>query len=154
MLRALILAALLAVVPGAAPGQAVGVLHVKVTLTDAARASMPVPGHALLISDNPATSAPRRVVTAADGTAEVRLRPGNYTVESDRPLAFRGRRYQWMQIVDIVAGRDTTLELTAENAEAAAADPSAPPTEAAPSCRLPIVPMPICQSRSCFCRTD
>src|SRR5258705_12970546 len=100
MLRALILAALFAVVPAAAPGQTVGVLHIKVTLTDAARASMPVPGHALLISDNPATSAPRRVVTAPDGTVDVRLRPGNYTVESDEPVAFGGKGYQWVQTVD------------------------------------------------------
>ena len=76
MLRALTLAALFAVLPGAASGQALGVLHIKVTLTDAARASMPVPRHALLISDNPATSSPRRVVTAPDGTADVRLRSG------------------------------------------------------------------------------
>ena len=81
MLHALALATLFAVLPGVASGQALGVLHIKVTLTDAARALVPVPRHALLISDNPATSTPRRVVTAADGTAEVRLRPGNYTVE-------------------------------------------------------------------------
>jgi hypothetical protein len=47
----------------------------------------------------------------------VRLRPGNYTVESDKPLAFRGRRYQWTQMVDVAAGHDTVLELTAANAE-------------------------------------
>ena len=106
MVRVLILATLFAVVPAAAPGQALGVLHIRVMLTDAARASMPVPGHALLISDNPATSAPRRVVTAPDGTVEVRLRPGNYTVESDEPVAFGGKGYQWAQTVDITAGRD------------------------------------------------
>src|SRR5207245_2294454 len=81
--RALTLAALCAALPGAASGQALGVLHVKVTLTDAARTPVPVPRHALLISDNPATRTPRRVVTAPDGTAVVRLPPGNYTVESD-----------------------------------------------------------------------
>ena len=61
--------------------------------------------------------APRRIVTALDGTADVRLRPGNYTVESDRPVAFQGKAYQWTQIVDIAAGRDAVLELTADNAE-------------------------------------
>jgi len=133
MLRALALAALLAVVPGAAAGQAVGVLHIKITLTDAARASMPVPGHALLISDNPATSAPRRVVTAPDGAVDVRLRPGNYTVESDEPIAFGGRGYQWVQTVDIVAGRDLVLELTAANAEVGAAPAPSVPRENDPS---------------------
>src|SRR6266851_3555114 len=124
MLRALTLAALFAVLPGAASGQVLGVLHVKVTLTDATRASMPVPRHALLISDNPATSSPRRVVTAPDGTADVRLRPGSYTVESDEPVAFDGKGYQWTQTVEITAGRDMVLELTAENAAVGAAPAS------------------------------
>ena len=121
MLRALALATLFAVLPGAASGQALSVLHVKVTLTDAARASMPVPRHALLISDNPATSSPMRVVTAPDGTVDVRLRPGSYTVESDEPVTFDGKGYQWTQTVEITAGRDVVLELTAENAEVGAA---------------------------------
>ena len=121
MLRALTLATLVAVLPGAAAGQVLGVLHIKVTVTDAARASMPVPRHALLISDNPATSSPRRVVTAPDGTADVRLPPGSYTVESDEPVAFDGKGYQWTQTVEIAAGRDVVLELTAENAEIGAA---------------------------------
>ena len=76
-----------------------------------------MPRHALLISDNPASAAPRRIVTALDGTADVRLRPGNYTVESDQPVAFQGKAYQWTQTLDIAAGRDAVLELTADNAE-------------------------------------
>ena len=130
MLRALTLATLFAVLPGAASGQVLGVLHVKVTLTDAARASMPVPRHALLISDNPATSTPRRVVTAPDGTTDVRLPPGNYTVESDEPFTFNGKGYQWTQTLDITAGRDVVLELTAGNAEVG--DAPAPSSSPAP----------------------
>jgi hypothetical protein len=129
MLRALTLAALTAVLPGAASGQLVGVLHVKVTLTDATGASIPVPRHPLLISDNPATSSPRRVVTAPDGTADVRLPPGNYTVESDEPLTFNGKSYQWTQTLDITAGHDVVLALTIDNAEVGAApERSASPT--------------------------
>ena len=78
---------------------------------------MPVPRHALLISDNPTSAPPRRIVTTLDGTADVRLRPGNYTVESDEPLAFQGKAYQWRHTLDIAAGRDATLELTAANAD-------------------------------------
>jgi hypothetical protein len=37
-------------------------------------------------------------------------------VESDQPLAFDGRTYEWSQRIDIVAGRDATLDLTADNA--------------------------------------
>jgi hypothetical protein len=139
MRRALGLVALVAVIQAVASGQTLGVLHIKVTLTDAARASVPVSHHALLISDNPSTTSPRRVVTKDDGTADVRLPPGNYTVESDEPFAFEGKGYQWTETLDVPAGRDVVLELTAKNAEVGAApapvpaavprkdDPSLPP---------------------------
>jgi len=113
----LILAALLAAVPQPASAQTAGVLHIKVTLVDADQTPVPVAGHALLISDNPATSAPRRVVTGADGIIDVRLRPGNYTVESDEPFAFSGKGYEWTQTLDVVATRQTVLDLTLKNAD-------------------------------------
>jgi S1-C subfamily serine protease len=120
--------------------QELSVLHIKVALVDADK-TRPVPHHALLISDNPATAEPRRVVTGVDGTADVRLRPGNYTVESDEPVAFRGKAYQWTQTLDIVAGRDRTLELTTANAEVADASTATrtadAPLEADPSFLLP-----------------
>jgi S1-C subfamily serine protease len=141
MLRTLTVATLLALLPGVIVlGQEPGVLHIKVTLTDTARTSIPVPRHALLISDEPPTSTPRRVVTGPDGTADVRLRPGRYTVESDQPVAFDGKGYQWTQMVDMAAGRDAVLELTAENAEigdAPAASASSAPQENDPSLLLP-----------------
>ena len=130
MRRALILAMLLAVSPRAAAVQAPSVLHIKVVLVDADRKATPVARHALLISDNPATAPPRRIVTALDGTANVQLRPGNYTVESDRPVAFHGKSYQWTQIVDIAAGRDAVLELTADNADVESGPAGATPTTA------------------------
>ena len=43
--------------------------------------------------------------------------PANILSESDEPLVHEGRSYQWMQILDVPAGRDTTLDFTAENAE-------------------------------------
>jgi S1-C subfamily serine protease len=117
MLRAIVLATVLLVIPRPVAGQPLTVLHIKVALLDAERKPIPVPHHALLVSENPASASPRRIVTALDGTVDVRLRPGNYTVESDRPFAFQGKAYQWTQAVDIVAGRDALLELTAGNAE-------------------------------------
>jgi S1-C subfamily serine protease len=117
MLRGLILVATLVAGVLPATGQAVNVLHIKVVLVDADQKATPVARHALLISDNPASAPPRRVVTSMDGVADVRLPPGNYTIESDQPVAFWGKAYQWTQNVDIVAGRDAVLELTADNAE-------------------------------------
>jgi S1-C subfamily serine protease len=117
MRRALFLALLVLDSSRAASGQALSVLHIKVVVVDAERKVTPVPRHALLISDNPASAPPRQIVTGPDGTADVRLRPGNYTVESDRPVVFHGKAYQWTQILDIAAGQDAVLELTADNAE-------------------------------------
>lgn len=131
MLRVLILAALLSALPGALSGQTLSVLHIKVTLIDAAQASMPVPRHALLISDDPPTAVPRRVVTGPDGTTDVRLRPGRYTIESDEPVTFDGKSYQWTETVAIAAGRDMVLELTAKNAEVGAAVASSSSSPAA-----------------------
>src|SRR5262245_61948613 len=106
MVRALIVAAFLAGIPEIAGVQpADSVLHIKVVVTGAAQRAMPVPRHALLISDNPPTATPRRVLTDLDGTANVKLRPGNYTVESDEPFVFESKTYNWTQVVDIVAGR-------------------------------------------------
>ncbi len=121
MLRVVVLAALALVTPRPVFAQTLSVLHIRIVLVDADRKTTPVPGHALLISDNPSTAPPRLVRTAVDGTADVRLRPGNYTIESDRPVAFNGKAYQWTQTVDIRAGRDTVLELTAGNADVAVA---------------------------------
>lgn len=140
MVRVL-LATLFLAVPHSDSAQSLAVLRIRVTVVDAEGKPAPVPRYVLLISDNPSTAVPRLVTTALDGTAEVKLRPGNYTVESDRPLIFNGKAYQWTQIVDMVAGRDAALDLTADNAEvtAATAASSAPgtPLEADPSFVLP-----------------
>ena len=55
MARALVLVTLLFVIPGAMSGQAPSVLHIKIVLPDADGKATPVPRHALLVSDNPAT---------------------------------------------------------------------------------------------------
>jgi S1-C subfamily serine protease len=125
-----LLAALLGLA-GAASGQTPSVLHIKMTVVDAAGTPMPVSRHTLLISDNPATSEPRRVLTAADGTVDVKLRPGSYTVESDRPFVFAGSGYLWTEVVDVAAGRETMLELTAGNAEVTALTADSPAERAA-----------------------
>ena len=103
MPRALFFGTLFFVSAYTAFGQTVSVLHIKVSLIDAERKATPVARHVLLVSDNPATAPPRQIVTAMDGTADVKLRPGNYTVESDRPAVLHGKAYQWTQMLDIVA---------------------------------------------------
>ena len=101
-------------------GQQTSVLQVTVTLLDEAQRPTPVSRHALLISDNPATAVPRRVLTGPEGVVAIALLPGSYTVESDHPATFAGRAYEWTQVIDVVAGRSVTLALTADNANSVA----------------------------------
>lgn len=129
MARALVLVTLLLAAPGAPVIQPTDILHIRVVLADAGGTATPVPRHPLLISENPTSAVPRRIVTTIDGTADVSLRPGNYTVESDRPFAFQGRAYHWIQTVDVAAGRDTVLELNAANAQV---EPLAPVSTSTP----------------------
>jgi hypothetical protein len=134
--RALLVATLLAIGSSAASAQALSTLHITVTLTDAAGKTTPVPRHALLISDEPPTTEPRRIFTTLAGTVDVSLRPGRYAVESDQPALFEGKRYEWVQRLEIVAGRDATLALTAGNASVGtgpAAATSATPSATDPS---------------------
>jgi S1-C subfamily serine protease len=116
MLRVLFVASLFFVIPRAIVAQPLSVLHIKVALVNGEQQVTPVPRHVLLISDNPPSTAPRRVVTALDGTIDVRLRPGSYIVESDVPVTLMGLAYNWMQAVDVTAGGDARLELNAGNA--------------------------------------
>ena len=123
--RALLVATLVCLGPRTAPAQALITLHITVALADSAGTITPVARHALLISEEPPTRAPRRALTTLAGTADVSLRPGSYAVESDQPLAFEGKTYEWSQRIDIVAGRDATLELTAGNASIETGIPAA-----------------------------
>jgi S1-C subfamily serine protease len=124
MLRTLVLTTLLTAASVASAVQAPSVLHIKVVVKDADGRATPVPRYLLLVSDNPPSATPRRVRTALDGTADLRLRPGNYTVESDQPFAFQDKVYSWIATVDVADGRDAVLELTAENAEVESATAS------------------------------
>jgi S1-C subfamily serine protease len=116
------LALVLTVVVGAsvAAAQSSGVLHIKVSVLDRNRQPTPVPHHGLLISEDPPSTVPRRVATGADGTVDVTLRPGRYVVESDKPITFEGRVYQWTGHVTVPATGGTSLDLNTSNADAAA----------------------------------
>ena len=131
-MRLRVVAALLVASSGLLEGQDASILRIRIALRDASQALVPVARHVLLVSDNPATREPRRLVTGADGTASLTLPPGSYTVESDRPVPFLGRAYQWTQMIDLRPGREVVLDLTNDNAELVAvpADAATPRVEA------------------------
>ena len=131
--RALVLAILAVAAQAAIAGQTLVVLHIRAVLTDATGRTTPVARHALIISDNPPTREVRRILIGFDGTANVRLRPGNYTVESDQPVVFQGKAYRWRQTLDIVAGRDSALDLTITNAVVEPVAPGTTDVDAPPS---------------------
>jgi len=111
-------------------------VRIRVSVLTADQRRVPVGRHVLLISDEPVTAAPRRVVTAADGTAEIRLRPGTYIAESDQPFVLESRAYEWVHPFSVAAGAEMTVELTSANATTSAAAATAaaadlPPANAA-----------------------
>lgn len=130
--RTLLLVLLAVAAPVSIASQTLVVLHIRAVLTDPNGRATPVARHALIISDNPPTREVRRIFTGLDGTANVRMSPGNYTVESDQPLVFQGKAYHWRQTLDIVAGRDSALELTLANAVAEPIAPGTTPADTPP----------------------
>jgi S1-C subfamily serine protease len=124
-MRRVLVLAILAFTAPTISGQTLTVLHIRGVLTDASGQSRPLARYALLISDDPPTREPRRIVTKTDGTADVMLRAGTYVVESDQPVALEGKAYRWRQTLDIVAGREAALDLTVANA---VVEPIAPGT--------------------------
>jgi hypothetical protein len=136
MRRALLVAMVWCGIWQTASAQAPGTVHITVTLADATGKSTPVARYALLISEEPPSSPPRRILTTLAGTADVSLRPGRYAVESDQPVAFDGKTYEWAQRIDVAAGRNVTLQLTADNASidtSTSSGRSATPSDTDPS---------------------
>src|SRR3989442_14291594 len=69
--RALLVATLLVTNSPAASAQALNTLHITLTLADATGKVTPVAPHALLISDEPPTTAPRRILPPLAGTPAI-----------------------------------------------------------------------------------
>jgi S1-C subfamily serine protease len=94
-----------------------GVLQVSVTIASQSGGAATGRRHVLLVSDNPPSRTPWRLVTALDGTGKLTLPPGTYTIESEQPLVAMGQALEWRQTVEVTAGGTTAVHLTANNAE-------------------------------------
>jgi len=90
-------------------------VHVRVILVDSELNQKPVPFLNVVFSKSDRASFD--VKTRLDGAAETSLPPGSYTVTTTKPVDFDGKRYSWSVRVTL-AGAETTIDLTNENAKA------------------------------------
>lgn len=90
---------------------------VKVTVVDDGLNLKNVPKFSLIVQRNgdPITAA-TKISTSADGTVELALSPGRYTVVSEKPLSFQNRSFTWEQAFLVERGNVTTIELSSDNA--------------------------------------
>jgi S1-C subfamily serine protease len=89
-------------------------VHVHVVLVDAEFNQKPIPflGVAFLNGGKPSFDAK----TGLDGSAELALPAGSYTVTTVKPVEFGGKRYSWSVRVAI-AGAEKSVDLTNDNAK-------------------------------------
>jgi S1-C subfamily serine protease len=91
-------------------------LRVRILLIDSDLNVKPVPKHVVLITPRSPAAEPRRFVMGMDGTADTSLPPGDYVVQSEKPVEFQGKSYRWTQSFTMKSGVDTLLELSVDNA--------------------------------------
>jgi hypothetical protein len=63
-----------------------------------------------------------RAKTTADGSVSLSLTPGDYIVESEKPLIVNGNSYEWSVKLKVESGSTVSLELDNEDATITAAD--------------------------------
>jgi hypothetical protein len=126
--------------------QATATLKVSVLIVDADLNVKPVPRHVLMVRRADGAGDPQRLVMGFDGKAELKLAPGNYTLESEKPVEFQGHAYHWKQPVTVAAGATpTSVELSIDNAVddlAPARMGTTPPPAAKPAPPPPPPPVP------------
>ncbi|HLM69168.1 MAG TPA: trypsin-like peptidase domain-containing protein, partial [Longimicrobium sp.] len=86
----------------------------------------------LLISESADTV---RVTTDLNGAAEVRLKPGEWKVQSAAPFTWAGDEMVWSQEVAVAAGEGARIDLTNRNAKAPGGRPLAASSRSRPAGR-------------------
>ena len=116
-----------------AAAQSQQLLRVKILLIDSDLNVKPVPKHVLFVTPRPTPGEPRRLVMGMDGSAETSLAPGDYVIESEKPVEFQGKSYRWAQSFTMKAGIDSVLELSVDNATIESNAPKVPTAADLPS---------------------
>lgn len=94
----------------------------KVALVDKGLNLKNVPKLGLLIrKENDTAFGERRISTSFDGSATIELPPGNYTVASENGTTLEDRTFHWEHKFAVETGKNTTIELSNNNAKITAA---------------------------------
>ncbi len=98
-------------------------VHIHVILVDSELNQKPVPFLTVTLKSTASSS---DVKTRLDGTAEITLPAGAYTVTTAKPIDLGGKRYSWSMRVTLT-GEEKSIDLTNENAKAENSAPAALP---------------------------
>ena len=113
--------------PAHLQSRSLGKVAIKVTLKANDQAAAPVQHFGLVVKKLSAGSAERvisaiPIKTTVDGSVSLSLIPGDYVVESERPLIVHGKSYEWSVNLRIEPGSTALLELNNEAATITKAD--------------------------------
>ena len=79
-------------------------LEVRAILVDKDLNQKPVPFLSISLEPaNGATTGSLGIKTGLDGTAEGDLPPGKYSLQTDAPIEFQGKRYSWSFDIVVIA---------------------------------------------------
>jgi hypothetical protein len=113
--------------PAHSQSRTLGKVVIKVTLKDNEQTADLVQHFALVVkklnSGSPETVISAiRVKTTSDGSVSLSLIPGDYVVESEKPLIVNGKSYEWSVKLKVELGSTASLELGNDDATITEAD--------------------------------
>ena len=94
--------------------QSIATLQITTVLVDTDLNVKPVPRHVFLLRAGAGEI--QRIVTGLDGKAQIVTSPGDYTLESERPVDFQGKSYKWKVSISLSPGQSIAVELSIDNA--------------------------------------
>jgi S1-C subfamily serine protease len=107
-------------------------VQVRAILVDKDLNQKPVPFLSISLEPaNSSTTGSLGIKTGLDGTAEGDLPPGKYSLQTDAPIEFEGKRYSWSLEI-VVMAPVTSITLSNDNATVAPGETQAPSPAPAP----------------------
>ncbi len=93
-------------------------VSLKVAVVDKGLNLKNVPKFVLIVRKaNDSAFVERKVSTSFDGLTTISLAPGDYTVVSEKEVTLEDRSFSWESVFKVEAGKDTSVELSNDNAK-------------------------------------